>query len=156
MLLHPEAPSVRKHSRAPLRRQQKTDACSAGKAGENAPYLVAVGQAGETLHGKQRMRFKLPKPEEGYAGRGRPEKEALSAENAAVHRLSCGCRADMRPEKEPYRMSDTVLFAVWHAFRLYYKYFPVTLSVFFLISSGVPTATMRPPASPPPGPMSMT
>ena len=34
-------------------------------------------------------------------------------------------------------------------------YLPVTLSLQLLISSTVPWATMRPPASPPPGPMSM-
>ena len=33
---------------------------------------------------------------------------------------------------------------------------PVMLSRFILISCGVPLATIRPPASPPPGPISMT
>lgn len=37
-----------------------------------------------------------------------------------------------------------------------YRYLPVTLCAFALISSGVPAATIRPPLSPPPGPMSMT
>ena len=37
----------------------------------------------------------------------------------------------------------------------FYKNFPVILSGVFMISSGVPAATIRPPASPPPGPMSM-
>ena len=36
-----------------------------------------------------------------------------------------------------------------------YRYFPVMLSGLARMSSGVPQATMRPPASPPPGPMSM-
>lgn len=37
-----------------------------------------------------------------------------------------------------------------------YRYLPVTLCALALISSGVPAATIRPPLSPPPGPMSMT
>ena len=37
-----------------------------------------------------------------------------------------------------------------------YKYLPVILYSLLCISSGVPHATILPPASPPPGPMSMT
>ena len=37
-----------------------------------------------------------------------------------------------------------------------YRYFPVMLVSLRRISSGVPAAMIRPPASPPPGPMSMT
>lgn len=38
---------------------------------------------------------------------------------------------------------------------LCYKYFPVRLFGAFLISSGVPDATILPPSLPPPGSMSM-
>ena len=37
-----------------------------------------------------------------------------------------------------------------------HRYLPVILLSFSLISCGVPLATIRPPASPPPGPMSIT
>lgn len=37
-----------------------------------------------------------------------------------------------------------------------YRYIPVMLPSLFCISSGVPLATICPPASPPPGPMSIT
>ena len=40
-------------------------------------------------------------------------------------------------------------------FLIFYRYFPVMLSAFALICSGVPTATTLPPSSPPPGPISM-
>ena len=39
---------------------------------------------------------------------------------------------------------------------IYYKYRPVMLRADFFISSGVPQAIMRPPSSPPPGPISIT
>ncbi len=41
-------------------------------------------------------------------------------------------------------------------FSFAYRYLPVTLPGFWAISSGEPAATIFPPASPPPGPMSMT
>ena len=42
------------------------------------------------------------------------------------------------------------------AIRPHQRYLPVTLSGQAAISSGVPVATMAPPCTPPPGPMSIT
>lgn len=52
-------------------------------------------------------------------------------------------------------LSSLPFFYFLQCFIILYKNLPVALSGVFLISSKTPAATIRPPASPPPGPISM-
>ena len=68
-------------------------------------------------------------------------KNACRGPYPAAGAFSCLCARHTPPRGAPNRP---------------YKYLPVILSSLLCISCGVPHATILPPASPPPGPMSMT
>ena len=64
---------------------------------------------------------------------------------------SCKCQINQRIKSPPWCECTEVEMNC-----NFYKYRPVMLSPDFLISFGVPQATICPPCSPPPGPMSIT
>lgn len=72
-----------------------------------------------------------------------------------IYKRTESARADLKNFADRKTAAENFSVTVYRDY-IYFRYLPVTLAGFAAIASGVPVATILPPASPPFGPISIT